>query len=436
MIQKQKILLFNQVFLPITILIVLLAGFFIFAAKENPRFFSFIAVLQLITLVFLFFFRSRLQKALTDIRIKKEHYREQVNLLSLEIEKEDHAKKSLFERVALYAKLKNFAEDLSLSASRQETAEIITKKTDELFGGRGEAVLLYLFHPKTGEFGLASAMRSGAKAKILLKKGDLFDRWVIKNLKPLLSENTRTDFRFDHENVRPAQAPGRSVQSLIATPLLIGEKVLGILRIDSESENHFSMEDLRFLSRIADLSAIALESAELYEHIQDLAIKDSLTGLYLRRYLLERMSEELPRQLKRKQELSFLMMDLDDFKKYNDRFGHVAGDIVLRSVSDILTKIFKKPGNVVCRYGGEEFAVMLADCSEREAAGLAEKFRQEVESTEILLRREKTKITISIGIASFPSQAQMKEELIQKADQALYEAKKRGKNQVCPSSSD
>lgn len=431
MTQKQKTPLFKRPFLLITILIVLLTGFFILALNGNLRFFLFIAVLLFITVLLLFSRHSRFHKELTDIRLKKEHYHEQINLLTQEIEKEEMAKRSLFERVALYAKLKSFAEDLSLSATRQETIRIITKKTDELFGGQGETVLLYLLHPKTGEFGLACAVRSGAKVNILLKKGDLFDRWVIKNLKPLISEDTKTDFRFDHENNKSAQSIERPTLSLISTPLVVGEKVLGILRIDSDEKNHFAMEDLRFLSRIADLGGVALESAELYEHIQDLAIKDGLTGLYLRRYLIERMSEELPRQLKRKKELSFFMMDLDDFKKYNDRFGHIAGDIVLRNVAEILIRNFKRPGNIICRYGGEEFAVMLPDCSQQEAYALAENFRREVEAAEITLRRERTKITISIGGACFPSQAQMKDELIHKADQALYAAKKKGKNQVC-----
>lgn len=412
-------------------LIVLLAGFFIFAAKVNPQIFLFIAILQIIVLFILFIFRSKLDKELNDLNLKKEQYRERINLLGLEIEKENLAKQSFFERIALYAKLKNLAEDLSISETCQETSQIIAKKTDELFGGEGVTTILYLFHPQTGELGLAASVRSGAKAKILSKKGDRFDRWVIKNVKPLLTEDVKSDFRFGVDAGMAGAQDERVTRSLISTPFIIGEKVLGILRIDSCDAHHFSTEDLRFLSRIADLGAVAIESAQLYEHIQDLAIKDSLTGLYLRRYLSERMSEELPRQLKRKQELSFLMMDLDDFKNYNDRFGHVAGDIVLKTLSEILVQNFKKPGNIISRYGGEEFAVMIPDCPKTEAYQLAEKFRREVEAAEIVLRREKTKITISVGIASFPSQAQMKEELIQKADQALYAAKKKGKNQTC-----
>lgn len=430
MTQKQIKQLFNKHFLPITILLVLLAGFFIYAHKADARIFSLIVVLQIIALIFLFYFRSYAEGETTSIRLKKEEYLEQINLLNSDVEKENLAQHSLFERIEAYSKLKSLAERLSACVTSAEAAGVLAERTDELFCRHDATTILYLFHLKTGEFGLVCATKAGAKANIRSKNGDAFDAWVLKNLKPLLVENVKNDFRFDVEkNVHPDDDRLRS--SIIEVPLMVGSKVLGILRVDSPQENHFTTDDLRFLSRIADLGAVAIESAQLYEHIQDLAIKDSLTGLYLRRYLMDRMSEELPRQLRRKKDLSFLMMDLDNFKDYNDRFGHVAGDMVLKKISEILLKNFKGPGNVICRYGGEEFALMLPDCPIDEARKLAEEFRQEVEETEIILRRERTKMTISVGVAGFPSDAQIKEELIQKADQALYQAKKKGRNRVC-----
>ena len=430
MTQQQNKLLFNKSFWPLTILVVLLVSFFVYAVKIDVRFFPLIVILQIITLGILLYFRSYFENEITSIKLKKEEYLEQINLFSAEIEKENNAQRSLFERVEAYSKLKSLAEKLSLCATCAQAAEILGQRTDELFGQHDTTTLLYLFHVKTGDFGLAFAMKAGSKVEIRSKKGDTFDHWIIKNLKPLLVENTKNDFRFDATKSF-SQKEERLCLSLIAVPLFVGNKALGILRVDSPSEHHFTTDDLRFLSRIADLGAVAMESAQLYEHVQDLAMKDSLTGLYLRRHLMDRMNEELSRQLRRKKELSFLMMDLDYFKKYNDRFGHIAGDLVLKKLSEILVKHFQHPGNIICRYGGEEFALMLPDCSKEEALKRAEDFRQEVEGTDISLRREKTHITISIGVASFPSDAQIKEELIHKADQALYQAKRQGRNQVC-----
>ena len=128
------------------------------------------------------------------------------------------------------------------------------------------------------------------------------------------------------------------------------------------------------------------------------------------------------------------MLYLDNFKKYNDSFGHVAGDIVLRTVGKTLADFFNEPGMLVCRYGGEEFSVLLPDCTRDKAKESDEKIRKNIAEKTIILRREKTKITVSIGIAVFPKDAQNMVELIHKADLALYKAKEEGRNRVCVAS--
>ena len=188
---------------------------------------------------------------------------------------------------------------------------------------------------------------------------------------------------------------------------------------------------MRFLTTIGGLGAVAIENAQLYERVEQLAIKDSLTGLYLRRHLLDRMPEEISRQIRQKNQLAFLMLDLDKFKHYNDKFGHIAGDIVLRTVGMILADLFSDPGMLICRYGGEEFSILLPDCSRQKAIELAEELRKRISDQTIILRREKTRITVSVGVAVFPKDAQNAKELIHKADQALYKAKKEGRNRVC-----
>jgi diguanylate cyclase (GGDEF)-like protein len=179
------------------------------------------------------------------------------------------------------------------------------------------------------------------------------------------------------------------------------------------------------------LTSIAIENAQLYEHLETMAIKDGLTGLYLRRHMLERLAEEISREMRRGQDLSFLMIDLDRFKQYNDSFGHMAGDIVLKSIAQMLEEYFNHPGDLVCRYGGEEFCVVLPDCPKAKAMSLANELRKKIEAHEIILRRQKTRVTVSIGVAAFPKDAPGRDDLIFKADEALYQAKETGRNKVC-----
>ena len=181
---------------------------------------------------------------------------------------------------------------------------------------------------------------------------------------------------------------------------------------------------------IGDVGAVAIENAQLYGRLEELAIRDSLTGLYLRRILLTRLNEEVNRQIRRQKDLSLLMIDLDEFKRYNDRFGHMAGDIVLKTVGRILTEQFPNAGDLVCRYGGEEFCVLLPDCTKSRAVERAETLRKKIEAQILVLRREETKVSVSIGVATFPKDAKSKEELIDRADQALYDAKSKGRNRV------
>ena len=178
---------------------------------------------------------------------------------------------------------------------------------------------------------------------------------------------------------------------------------------------------------------MAIENALLYQKAEELAIKDGLTGLYLRRYFSERLKAEVQRGLRQGSVFSILMIDIDKFKDYNDKFGHMAGDIVLKTIAKILTQSFDRPGNILSRYGGEEFLVVLPDCAKNKALKMAESVRKVIKEKEIILRKKRTQVTVSIGVASFSQDAKVMDDLIRCADAALYEAKKGGRDRVCPS---
>ena len=429
MIKKPNKRSFNLFLLAFSCLFFLLVIFFVYALYYNQFFFYVIAGVLVVGIGFLIYDSVLLAKSRSITDLHKQDYLENNNLLQAEITKELAKAESFQKKTNNYFQLKNLTEQLSLCYSLADTSRVLSNQVSQLFDHAETTTILYVFHSRTGELGISSSQRGQMQINLKNKKGDLFDQWIVKTMQPLLIEDSQGDFRFDMDALKLEES--RPIRSLVGVPLMVGDKALGILRVDSPRENHFTTEDLRFLSTIGSLGAIAIENAQLFERIEDLAIKDSLTGLYLRRHLLGRMNEEISRVMRRDKELSFLMIDLDHFKEYNDRFGHVAGDIVLRTVALILADHFREPGDLVCRYGGEEFCVLLPDCSKQKAISLAEKLRERIERQTIILRRETTQMTVSIGVAAFPKDAKMQDELIHAADQAMYQAKKTGRNKVC-----
>lgn len=414
-----KILIFFTLFL---------VALFIVAWKIDIHLFFLLAAAAALGILYLIPVRIKILRKQSEASLVMQDFLERINLVDVEIEREIKAISAFKQKIVNYSQLKGVTERLSQCLTMDDVTAVLPEDIARLFGSESTTVIIYLFHLRSGDMGILASLRGKSRINLKSKKGDEFDRWVMKTMQPLLIEDTKSDFRFDIDKITIEDA--REIRSLISVPLMVGNKGLGIIRIDSTRQNSFGTEELRFMTTIGDVAAVAIENAQLFGRVEQLAIKDSLTGLYHRRYMLERLSEESIRQLKNKGQLSFMMIDLDNFKQYNDKFGHVAGDIVLKSVGMILSEFFDKPGNLVCRYGGEEFCVLLPDCSKLKAIELAEGVRNKIEQQSIVLRREKTKITVSVGVAAFPKDAQTKEDLIAKADQSMYLAKQQGRNRV------
>jgi diguanylate cyclase (GGDEF)-like protein len=206
---------------------------------------------------------------------------------------------------------------------------------------------------------------------------------------------------------------------------------LGLLRLDHSKIYFYTQDDLRFLSAISDIGAIGIENSQLFQRVQDLAIHDSLTGLYTKSFFLSRFKEEHKRSLRQNLPLSLIMIDIDFFKQYNDRFGHAAGDIVLVKISKMIAASFKKFNPLISRFGGEEFCVVMPGLEKGFSFDVAESFRKELEKKTFILRRNKTRVTVSIGLANIPEDTLDDEELIRKADRVMYLAKEKGRNKVC-----
>jgi len=217
---------------------------------------------------------------------------------------------------------------------------------------------------------------------------------------------------------------------VIAAPLISQKKVIGILRVESREAEAYVSDDLRLLTTLSDLAAIALENAKLYRRIEELAISDGLTGLYCQRYFKERLEEDILKATRLRQPLSLLMIDIDGFKSYNDKYGHTAGDIVLKSIGDIMKSSIEL-GDLAARYGGEEFVIILFGKDKKGAKSLGEAVRKKIGSQKFILRQVETHVTVSIGCATLPEDAVARDDLIRTADAALYQAKSGGGDKVC-----
>jgi len=217
--------------------------------------------------------------------------------------------------------------------------------------------------------------------------------------------------KYKNYMILPLNLEGNQIAGYLA--------VEGILETDKEK---FGILTQQFL--------IGLRRALLYQKVQGLTITDLLTSVYCRRYFLERFSEELKRSKKNKLSLTFLMIDIDNFKQFNDHYGHLVGDAILRKVSKTIRDAVRQI-DFIGRYGGEEISVVLAETSKEQANFAAERIREAISSERIKVYDEELKVTVSIGGSTFPDNALNMQNLIEMADQALYLAKETGKNKVC-----
>ncbi len=429
MIQKLKQRSFKYYAFLIVSLFLPLVGFFVYAAQYQIRFFTILAVALSVNIILLFLFYCRLRSKKFELKLQREEFFEKANVLKVELQKEEGVINAFRQKIVAYSQLRGLVEKLSMCLSLEDSAQTLCREIGKIFEHGDATIILYLMDPSSVELGIVVAERGQRSVNIKTKRGDVFDHWVVKHLQSLHLEDTRNDFRFDMEKIE--KEAERPVRSILSSPMIIHNKLIGILRMDSPVPFKFYKEDLRFLNAVGHVAAVALENAQLYDRVEDMAIRDSLTGLYLRRYLMDRLQEEITRHLRREKPFAFIMFDLDHFKQYNDKFGHTAGDLVLKHVAALMKEHFSSPGNLLCRYGGEEFCIILSECNKESAVVLAKGFVKLVESEVVVLRRERTPVTVSAGVAAFPDEAKTKEEIIQRADQLLYEAKRKGRNRVC-----
>jgi diguanylate cyclase (GGDEF)-like protein len=246
-----------------------------------------------------------------------------------------------------------------------------------------------------------------------------------------LSES-KTLIENDTKTVPDDFATYLETSSRMCIPLISFGQTLGVLVLDSDRTGSFIFGEMQSLESVADICATAVQNAHYVERVKQLAYLDGLTGIFNRRFFELRIEEELERARRFDFGMAVIMVDIDQFKRLNDEFGHLLGDEVLRQVSSIFSQQLRKI-DVVCRYGGEEFAILLSQTTHQHALGVAEKLRRIIDSWQF--PGVPRSVTISAGVATCPEHGTSRDELVKAADAGLYAAKQAGRNCVRVASS-
>ena len=222
---------------------------------------------------------------------------------------------------------------------------------------------------------------------------------------------------------------------LVIMPLKAKNKVNGLIVADNLfTQKSISEDDLRLFMMLANQAGLAIENASLYELVRHQSHTDSITNLWNHGFFQDQLSHEVESARAHHHALTLLILDIDDFKKLNDTYGHHNGDVVLREIASIL-KDSSRENDYACRYGGEEFAIILTQTAKEQGMVIAERIREKVAGHPFQLSTDangqKVHVMVSIGLGTFPENAQTKEELIAKTDKAMYIAKFSGKNRTC-----
>jgi two-component system, cell cycle response regulator len=232
----------------------------------------------------------------------------------------------------------------------------------------------------------------------------------------------------------PTGGPGgteeKTLDGFVSVPVTTNERLAGLLALGGRRVGRMTADTEAFLGQVANQAYIVMENARLFERVRNLSIRDSLTDLYNHRHVMELVSVEFSRVGRYQQAFSLLMIDVDDFKKVNDEYGHPAGDAVLTELARIIKETVRTV-DVVGRYGGEEFVAVLPHTPHDEALETAERIRIRIHDHVFPGGERKVHVTVSVGVASYPSaKVDSPSTLIREADQALYRAKEAGRDRV------
>ena len=328
------------------------------------------------------------------------------------------------------ARLVSMISELSLVDNRQELYRQILEMSAELLMATSGSLMLLNENGGKLKIVAAKGMTSALAKAMSVTYGEGIAGRVAKNGFPMLVNDIERDKRVAAKN-----RPRFKTKSFISLPLEIEDRLIGVLNLaDKSNGTNFTEVDLNLVQTFTNHAVLMIDRAAILEkagQFEQLAITDPLTGLYNRRLLKDRLQEEFSRSERQRQNFCVIMADLDNFKIYNDICGHLAGDNALRKTASLLRRTAREM-DVVTRYGGEEFCLILPGIGKKESVFVGDRIRRAIEmenfpgESHLPLGR----LTISLGISAFPVDGVTANELIHAADLALYQAKALGRNRL------
>jgi diguanylate cyclase (GGDEF)-like protein/PAS domain S-box-containing protein len=340
----------------------------------------------------------------------------------------DRLVKELELRTKQMTSLNEMGSLLACSGTIKEACTVVSDSLQKLFCDAPSGAL-YLF--KSSRDLIEAAVRWGKK-DVLAPTFPPDACWSLRRGQPHWSGQPGSGIACQH--LTPS-----STFECLCVPMVAQGNTLGVLHLEFESatalerdsgKESFRESHQQLAISAASQIALSLASLQLRETLRDQAIRDPLTLLFNRRFLEESLERELQLAGRKKQSIAVLFLDLDHFKSFNDTFGHDAGDMVLQSLADLFRNFFRST-DICCRYGGEEFAIILPESSSRDAAIRADALRSEVKRLRLQYNKQVIgQLTLSVGVAAFPEHGSTSVDLLKIADQCLYESKSRGRDVV------
>ena len=309
----------------------------------------------------------------------------------------------------------------------RKVIELIMAKIQQLIPSEAWSMLMVDEEKQELTFELALGEKGRDVSSFRVKMGEGIAGWVAQTGKPTIVNDTSRDPRFARRFDSQTQFQTRSI---LCAPLISRGRTIGVVQVINKRGGKFTQADLEVLLTLVEPCAIAIENAILFQRTEQLTITDDLTKLFNSRYLNLYISREIKRCKRHGIPLSVIFLDLDGFKSVNDAYGHLAGSRTLTEVGGILVEAVRE-SDILARYGGDEFVVVLPETPPSGALVIAERIRKAIESHSFLKDQGlEARISASFGIASYPDHALTPEGLIQKADQAMYRVKERDKNGI------